>query len=455
MLKTVSIENYASISRPINIELGKVTFIIGDNEAGKSAICEAIQILFDYSEAYLPNNARFSSDKTVIKGEFLNKNNNDVKVKRIIERNDDNIISDILEVNGRTLNDFSSISSQFKVFLHETYSHTELQTGLELAQFCIHNLTGWSGKQLTKGHLEILKNLARDINESSYRLIENLRWEENGKLIVKLWGNGCRNYSILSTGEQSLVCAEMFLSLSRMSSDYRNVLVIFDDLPTKLVGDAFENLVQRINSITKPNIQFIFTSLREEADSILQSDCKIKICSIDGKTTVADVTRKTPKGVKNIEQKITEKFINNEDEFINSIVIPLLYKMNFSNIKRVTHHGPGELGIDIGPFVGSGFEWRKIILGAQVKACKLTASGKSSNNITELIKEVEKALHNSFFINELNVKVKLDYVLAIVSQHPTIEALTTFHSAFEGNRKVILLTPDRIAELSWKYGLYV
>ena len=41
--------------------------------------------------------------------------------------------------------------------------------------------------------------------------------------------------------------------------------------------------------------------------------------------------------------------------------------MSFTNIKRVNHHGPGELGIDIGPFIGYGFEWRNVILGSKLK----------------------------------------------------------------------------------------
>jgi len=453
MLKIVSIENYASIRKPINLELGRITFLTGANASGKSAICEAIQLLLDYKKAYLSDNVRYSSSKTLLQGKLIDSHKNEMVIKRFIEYDKNNVVADRLEVNGKLVNDFSSISSLFIVFLHRTYSIKELHTGEELAKFCINKLTGWDGN-IDKSHFSVFSNVAKEINESSHRLIEKLRWEQDGKLYVKLWNKDYElDYSTLSTGEQGLVCAEVFLSLSQMFSQYKNVLVIFDDLPTKLVGEYFEQLVKRIDSIVSPNIQFLFTSWKEEPDTFLQADCKIFIIKEDGKTKIFDLIKRTPKGIKDIEVKIIDKYVNKEDEFINSLVIPLLHKMNFSNVKRVTHHGPGELGIDIGPFIGSGFEWRKIVVGAQVKACKF--SGQSRQSINELINEVEKALYNSFYIDEFNMRVKLDYVLAIVSQHPTIEAKNTFNSAFEGNRQVVLLTPDKIAELVWKYGINV
>ena len=133
--------------------------------------------------------------------------------------------------------------------------------------------------------------------------------------------------------------------------------------------------------------------------------------------------------------------------------MPLLIKMEFSLVSRIQHHGPGELGLDIGPFVGSGFEWRKAFCGAQVKCAKLNAKSGDKNNITTLIDEVEKALYNKFFDETNAMESKLDYVFILLSQHPTVEALNTFHNAFMGERKIILLDPTRIAELVCKYGV--
>ena len=146
MLKSISIEKYASIKKPVIMELGKINYIVGDNSAGKSAICQAIEILFDYSKAYSPNPASFSGNRCIIQGTFLNRFNNDIQVKRIIEGERNYISSDVLEINGRVTNDFATLSSQFKVFLHKTYSLNEFKCGMDLAKFCIRNLTGWSGE---------------------------------------------------------------------------------------------------------------------------------------------------------------------------------------------------------------------------------------------------------------------------------------------------------------------
>ena len=397
MLENISIENYASIKKPVVLNLGKINYIIGDNSSGKSAICQAIELLFDYNASDL---ARLSSYRSVIQGNFLNRFNNDVHVKRIIEHEKCCIDNDILEVNGEVTNDYAYLSSQFKVFLHETYSLKKYKTGIDIAKLCISNLTGWN-KDIEERHFGILNNLIRVINENPYRIVENLSWENNNKLIVKMWGKKPIDYSCLSSGEQSEVCVEIFITLSEMFNEYKDVLIIFDDLPTKLVGNAFVQFVKRLESITKPNIQFLLTSIND-VTRVIQPDCIIRIMKISGQTTVVDTIKRTPKGIKDIESKIVEKFINNEDEFINTLIIPLLYKMCFTNIHRVNHHGPGELGIDIGPFIGSGFEWKSVVLGAQVKAQKLDAHSGSRNNINGLIDEVKKAFNNLFYIDNLN-----------------------------------------------------
>lgn len=458
MLKKLYIENFASIYQPIELEFGRINLLVGDNGTGKTAVSKAIKILFDYGSVYSKGFNMFSGNRTIIQGYFHNKLNNEVYIKRIIERVNNDIYNDQLEVNNRIVNDFAYLSSQFIVLLHKTYRNynDEFKTGIDLATFCINNLTGMYS-EIKKEHFVLLNSLVKDINENTYRLIDSLNWEEDGSLLVKLWGENCKiDYTALSNGEQSLVCAEIYLSLSHMFSDYKNVFLIFDDFPTGVVGDLFDRLINRIESITKPNIQVLFTTWKDEVDTKIKPDCKIKIERLEeGPTQIFEITKRTPRGIKDIEGKIISKFNNNEDEFINTIVIPLLYRMSFINVKKVIHHGPGELGIDIGPFVGSGFEWRDIILGAQIKTYKLDSSSGSSKNINILIDEIKKALNNSFYIDSLNIKTKLDFVLAILSQHPTIEALNTFYSAFDGERKVILLTPDKIAELVWKYRVYI
>lgn len=453
MLKNVSIEGYASIFDPIALELGKRNYIVGKNEAGKSAICEAIRILFDYNKAYSSYSKRYSKNKVVITGEFTDENNNNIEIKRVIILKEKRIINDSLIINNSVINDYNYISSKFKVFSIDPYDLKRFNSGKFLAHFCIKNLTGWD-EQIRKEHIRILESIAKNINENPNRLVDYIKWKPDGALKVKLWDkDNAFYYSNLSTGEQLEVCAEITLTLSKMFLEYRNVLILFDNLPTKFSANTLKNFITRIDKINNPNIQFIFTSWEKEKIKIVQPDCIIKIRKQEKTSKVFDICKKTPQGIKSIENMIIKKYHNKEDEFINTLILPLLSKMKFSNVKRVSFHGPGELGIDIGPFLVDSFEWRYSIYGAQVKACKLNATSSGFNNINTLINEIEKAMNNHFYLDEFNSRVKLDYVLAIASQYPTNEALQTFYSRFENERKIILITPDKLAKLIWKYGI--
>ena len=74
MLREFCITKFASINKPVTLQLGRTTLIIGNNGAGKTAICDAISCLFDYRSAF-SQRGRFSGDAllqgTVSKNEGL------------------------------------------------------------------------------------------------------------------------------------------------------------------------------------------------------------------------------------------------------------------------------------------------------------------------------------------------------------------------------------------------
>lgn len=454
MLKSISIENYAGISNPIFIELGKITYIQGDNDMGKTSIAEAIELLFDYSIPYDRSICRLRGKKTLLSGSLEDANNKAILVKRIIERENNIIYRDSLMIDDMPSNDYKGINSKFSVLLHKAYS-TIFENDSKLAAYCIKSLTGWA-VNLKIHHYKILNELTNFINNNTERLIEHIYWDENHRLKVKLWESEYElYYDTISGGEKNTVCAEIFISLSQMFCSQRNALVIFDDLPTRIVGDFMHRVYSRIEKIIQPNIQFIFTSIKEEDKNIFNCDKYIELTKEDNVTKIKKMLSRRPKEILEIENKIITQFNSKEDEFINTLIIPLLRNMGFRTTKRVSSHGPGELGLDIGPLLGKGFEWRDIIIGAQVKACKLTGNSSSSSSIIALIDEIKKALYNSFYLDELNIVTNVDYVMAIVSQYPTNDAIMTFNHAFNNERRVLLITPSKLAELIWKYNVKI
>lgn len=454
MLKSISIENYAGISNPIFIELGRITYIQGNNDMGKTSIAEAIELLFDYNIPYDRNICRLRGKKTLLSGTLEDANNKEIRVKRIIERENNIIHRDSLIIDDIPSNDYKGINSRFSVLLHKAYS-TIFESDSKLAAYCIKSLTSWN-LDLKIQHYKILDELTNFINNNTERLIEHIFWDENHRLKVKLWNSECElYYDTISGGEKNTVCAEIFISLSQMFCSHRSALVIFDDLPTRIVGDFMRRIYNRIDKIIQPNIQFIFTSIREEDKTIFNSDKYIELTKENDIIKVEKMISRRPKEILEIENKIMSQFNNKEDEFINTLIVPLLRNMGFRTTKRISSHGPGELGLDIGPLLGKGFEWRNIVIGAQVKACKLTGKSSSSSSINTLIDEIKKALYNSFYLDELNIDTKVDYVLAITSQYPTDDAMTTFNHAFNNDRRVLLITPSKLAELIWKYNVKI
>jgi hypothetical protein len=78
---------------------------------------------------------------------------------------------------------------------------------------------------------------------------------------------------------------------------------------------------------------------------------------------------------------ISRLSILTEDELIDQVLIPLFSKMGFHGVRRITHHGPNEFGLDIRPFYETDKFGHRIYYGAQAKAYDIhTTSGKKDGN---------------------------------------------------------------------------
>jgi hypothetical protein len=60
-----------------------------------------------------------------------------------------------------------------------------------------------------------------------------------------------------------------------------------------------------------------------------------------------------------------------EDTLIDTVLVPLLIKMNFKDVSRVPYHGPSEYGRQIGPFYNSDQFNTLNYFGIQAKAVHL------------------------------------------------------------------------------------
>lgn len=453
MLREISIARFASIKHPIKLSFGKINLIIGGNGTGKSAICDAIACLFEYKNLF-ELQGRISGELVLLKAEVVRNQKEKYTLQREIKFREKKIIEDSLIMNGVESSNFINLQSILKVIYFRGDCFQDIRDDRDIARFCISHLAGWT-KGLKRHHFLALKSFARQYNSVPARLIEAIEWQPSGKLRVKKWDSEfwlpC--YGNLSSGEKYWLLVDIALLLSEISSQYYPTLILLDDCLTHLSDKSMEIFAERINSYSNPNFQLLLTTWKEQAGSIVKPDCTIKLGLKDKRSYVLDMQNRTPQGLLDIEARIKAYNSGDEDRFINSVVIPLLQRMGFYHLDRVTHHGPGELGLDIGPFHGAGFEWRNSFCGAQVKTSKLNARSGSSFSINILIDEVRKALNNKFYDSTSSFKSHLDYILIFLSQDVTKEALSTFFNAFEGDRRVILLNPMKIAELAWKYGV--
>ena len=452
MIKEIHISSIASIRKPITLSFLRNNIIIGNNCSGKTALCDAISCLYEYKSVY-SEPARFPGEHVLLKGLNHPPNHKPIHIERELTVKSNTVVEDTLRINERETLDYYSLSSLLKIIYIRDSILDKVKSENELSRFCLGHLTGWTGEPLSYNY-RLLDSLIRRILLIDQRLIEDANWGKNGNQRVKLWEQDFWHNTInhLSHGEFYKLLIEFSILMAESSSSNRPSLVILDGLLNSIDNKGIIAVGKRINSIMNPNIQFIFTTWKKEAADLIDLDCLIELERENGNTTVK-ISKQTPKGLHESEKLCTRFKEGNEDLFINTIITPLLLRLGFMSLNPIRHHGPGELGIDIGPFIGKGFEWRSSLCGAQVKTAKLTARSGHKNNINILIDQVKTAIANKFRNPSSASMDRLDYIFVFLSQHPTNDALTTFNNAFDGDRRVILLDPSRIAELIWKYGL--
>ncbi|HEC88934.1 MAG TPA: hypothetical protein ENI52_06440 [Thermoplasmata archaeon] len=143
----------------------------------------------------------------------------------------------------------------------------------------------------------------------------------------------------------------------------------------------------------------------------------------------------------------------NEETLIIKVIKPLLHKMGFQEV-RIQSHGPGEFGKDIYPFKFITPFGNVEYYSAQVKSTKIHGNvRKKEGNITEIIRQAEKAFNTRFIDLEDNEEKKIDKLLIISNKKITSEAQREIQEELRGERKIIFIDLEKLTNLVIKYGL--
>ena len=117
------------------------------------------------------------------------------------------------------------------------------------------------------------------------------------------------------------------------------------------------------------------------------------------------LVHKRPEFKIHIQQKLESM---KEDTLITKVIKPLLNKMGFQEV-RLQSHGPGEFGKDIYPFKFITPFGNVEYYSAQIKSTKIHSNvRKKEGNITEIIRQAEKAFNTRFIDLDDNEEKKID-----------------------------------------------
>ncbi len=151
------------------------------------------------------------------------------------------------------------------------------------------------------------------------------------------------------------------------------------------------------------------------------------------------------------QKKLLKEY--SEDLFISDVLVPLLTRMGFQDVKKNNFHGMGELGKDIKPFFSIDLFGERIYYAAQVKAGDIDSTAGSQNSINKLIEQIEKILIAKFYDPMGNINRKVDKALGIISGDFKGESLKIIQDKFEGRSDVSFMTGENILHLLNRYRI--
>ena len=141
-----------------------------------------------------------------------------------------------------------------------------------------------------------------------------------------------------------------------------------------------------------------------------------------------------------------------EDESIDKVLIPLFRCMGFIGVSSISHHGPGEYGMDIEPFYELNGLGDRTYYAAQVKVGDINATASSKSNINAVINQAQAALRKQFIDSE-NLKRNVDKVFIITTGSITPDAKAILSDYLSCNHKISLIDGNKILDLLNRHKL--
>ena len=156
----------------------------------------------------------------------------------------------------------------------------------------------------------------------------------------------------------------------------------------------------------------------------------------------------------NVDRRLREKIdAMSEDHFIDRVLLPLIERMGFQRVRKVSYHGRNEFGSDILPFRHSNPLGTLEYYALQAKAVSIHGTSSKSGNAGELISQANQAFNVAFFDDLDNERKRIDKFIIATSKAITPDARHVIESAFEGNRQVVFLDIDRVVALVKQHRL--
>ena len=156
----------------------------------------------------------------------------------------------------------------------------------------------------------------------------------------------------------------------------------------------------------------------------------------------------------NVDRRLREKLdAMSEDLFIDRVLLPLIERMGFQRVRKVSYHGRNEFGSDILPFRYSNPLGTLEYYALQAKAVSIHGTSSKSGNAGELISQANQAFNVAFVDDLDNERKRIDKFIIATSKAITPDARHVIESAFEGNRQVVFLDIDRVVALVKQHRL--
>jgi energy-coupling factor transporter ATP-binding protein EcfA2 len=464
MIKAIEISSYGPIQDTIRVPLGHVTLIHGSNGSGKTVVCRAIATALTAEgpvplqpvvvEAFSKARVGMEFDHPILGDLKLER---EFSLKQVENKKEISFDRDEVKVDGKIRPDISILPGLVSFIYLSPYRDPYSGGYGDMPENRFFQVAarflGFVDASSDAARAAV-SEIIRRVNQRQDRAFRKIELRD-GRLYFQHWeSDPLFPYTTSGTGDKGELLSDFLLEAAALLGQYRHVLLILDDFPTKIVSDRF---VRRYRQLSSPNIQVIMTTVREGVEDRLGADLIVELekPGDDDNSTRVGGSRPIPRPMSTtIEQVIESYKSGSEAEFLEEFVVPALRALDFKQVSRVSHHGAGEYGFDIQLFHRPVFAGRIAYFGAQVKAGNIGSKSSGSGTVSELIDQLKKMLTFKAVDPATQLRTSADYALAIISGRLSADAQRIFDDAFEADRRIVLWDAQRFASVLYEAGVW-